>query len=250
MKGAERFLRIGHRGAAALEPENTARSIRRALDLGVDMVEVDVRVCADRHLVVAHDDELVSVAGERFRVSALDLAALQRFDMGKGEHLLTVREALDAIKGRALVNLDLKVEGQAQLLLSLVREMAMSDDAIVTGDARTSFGYLKTEEPRLWVGLSIAAPPLARVRALLETRTPQQALRHAAALAARASMVRADAVMLEYTRVSAPLVRELHRRKLRVYVWTVDDAGAMARLKAQGVDGVTSNRVDVLMRVV
>jgi glycerophosphoryl diester phosphodiesterase len=249
MRGSDRFLRIGHRGAAALEPENTLRSITRALDLGVEMVEIDVRASADGRLVVAHDDELRSVTGETFRVSTLDVSALRRFDMGKGERLLTVDDALAALRGRALVNLDLKVEGVARPLLAAVRHHGMAGDAIVTGDIVTSFGYLKAEEPGLWVGLSVDAPRLARSRALLEAQIPQQAVTRAADLAHRAAAVRADALMLQYTQISVPLVRELHRRGLLVYAWTVDDAGAMARLKAQGVDGITSNRVDVLMRI-
>lgn len=250
MRDAHRFLRIGHRGAAALEPENTRRSIRRALDLGVEMVEIDVRACASGELVVAHDDELASVHGERFRVSAQALPALRGYDIGKGERLITVSEALEEIRGRALVNLDLKIEGRAPALLALVRHMNLIDEAIVTGSATASFGYLKAEQPRLWVGRSVSAGPLARARAALDERAPHRAVRRAADLASRAAAVRADALMLEYTQVSAALVRALHARGQRVYVWTVDNGAEMARLKGQGVDGVTSNRVDVLMRAV
>jgi glycerophosphoryl diester phosphodiesterase len=249
MRGAERFLRIGHRGAAALEPENTLRSVERALALGVDMVEIDVRAARDGQLVVAHDDALLSADGQRFRVSALDTEALRRFDMGQGARMPTVREALGVIRGRALVNLDLKVEGQARPLLALVRELGMVDEALITGEALTSFGYLKAEEPRLWIGLSVSAGRLARTRVLLESRAPRLARSRAAILEGRGAAVRADALMLEHSQVGAPLVRELHRRGLRVYVWTVDDGATMARLKAQGVDGMTSNRADLLMRL-
>ncbi len=250
MRDAGRFLRIGHRGAAGLEPENTLRSINRAIALGVEMVEIDVRACADGYLMVAHDDELASAQGERFRVSTSSVAALRRFDMGKGERLLRVDEALEAIRGRARVNLDLKVEGHAGALLELVRGAGMVDDTIVTGDAVTSFGYLKAAEPHLWLGLSISAGRCAAARAALEERAPQRARERAAVLAARAASVRAEALMLEYTQISAALVRALHARQVRVYVWTVDSGRQMVRLKAQGVDGVTSNRVDLLMRLV
>jgi glycerophosphoryl diester phosphodiesterase len=248
--GADKFLRIGHRGAAALEPANTLRSIRRALDLGVEMVEIDMRVSGDGQLVLAHDDEITSVDGERLRVSTQDLAALRRIDVGKGERIATLDEALAAIKGRALVNVDLKVEGQARELLQALRAAAMVDDAIVTGDSLTSFGYLKAEAPRLWVGLSVDATSMSRTQAWLEQFTPDLATRCAALLASRAVAAHADALMLEHAQISAALVRALHQRTLRVYVWTVDRTSDMVRLKAQGVDGVTSNRVDVLVRVV
>ena len=64
------FLRIAHRGAAGLEPENTMRGIEAALRFGVEMVEIDVRPCADGTLVVVHDDDLERVAGRSGRVSA------------------------------------------------------------------------------------------------------------------------------------------------------------------------------------
>ncbi len=247
---AEKFLRIGHRGAAALEPANTLRSLTCALDLGVEMVEIDVRATADGRLVAAHDDEVVSVQGEHFRVSTTDLPQLRRIDLGKGEHIVTIDEAVATIKGRAMVNLDLKVEGQARALLQVVRASGAVDESLVTGDSITSFAYLKAEEPRIRVGLSVDANTRASAQAWVERYVPDLAIQRAAELAARATAAHADALMLQYTLISASLVLDLHRRGFRVYVWTVDRARDMVRLKAQGVDGVTSNRVDVLVRVV
>src|SRR5690348_10163135 len=63
------FLRIAHRGAPTLEPENTLRGIEAALRFGVEMVEIHVRPCADGTLVVIHDDDLRRVTGREGRVS-------------------------------------------------------------------------------------------------------------------------------------------------------------------------------------
>src|SRR5260370_38113637 len=75
------FLRIAHRGAAGLALENTLGGIEKALSYGVDMVEIDVRPCADGTLVVFHDDELKRVTGRPGRVSTSTLADLRSVDL-------------------------------------------------------------------------------------------------------------------------------------------------------------------------
>ena len=86
------FLRIAHRGAAALEPENSLRGIEAALRYGVEMVEVDVRPCAGGTLVLSHDDNLERITGYEGTVSTTVLATLQRLDIGKGERMPTLEE--------------------------------------------------------------------------------------------------------------------------------------------------------------
>src|SRR5260370_8799515 len=81
------FLRIGHRGAAGLEPENTLRGIETALRFGVDMVEVDVRPCADGALLVIHDDDLKRGTGRRGRCSTTPLDHRNTRDSRKRVHI-------------------------------------------------------------------------------------------------------------------------------------------------------------------
>src|SRR4029453_18194831 len=101
------FLCIGHRGACGHEPENTLRSIRRALELRVDGIEIDVRL-AGGELVVLHDarvDRTTNGHGYVFRKSLRELRLL---DAGKGERIPTLREVFETVDRHAFINVELK----------------------------------------------------------------------------------------------------------------------------------------------
>ena len=88
-------LKVGHRGARAYEPENTLRSFRKALELGVNAVELDVRRTKDGELVVIHDDKVDRTTNGRGLVNELTLEEIEKLDAGKGEKIPTLEEALE-----------------------------------------------------------------------------------------------------------------------------------------------------------
>ncbi len=104
-------LRIGHRGAAGHEPENTLLSLNKAVELGCDMTEIDVHVCASGEVVVIHDEEVYRTTNGTGFVSQMSLDALKALDAGKGESIPTLEEVLSALKGRIQLNIELKGEG-------------------------------------------------------------------------------------------------------------------------------------------
>lgn len=107
---------IGHRGAKAYAPENTLASIHAAADLGVEWVEIDVKLTKDDIAVVFHDEELDRCTGARGLVRDFDLKSLRELDAGSwygdsfvGEKIPTLEEALNAILERGMgVNLEIK----------------------------------------------------------------------------------------------------------------------------------------------
>src|SRR5512134_3488878 len=108
-----RPLVLGHRGASAAAPENTLAAFRLAMAQGADGVELDVWRCATGEVVVAHDEDLVRVAGAPLRVPDAPLAALRALDVGawrgeqwRGERIPLLEEVLEALP-RAVVNVEL-----------------------------------------------------------------------------------------------------------------------------------------------
>ena len=107
---------IGHRGAKAYAPENTLASIHTAADLGVEWVEVDVKLTRDGVAVLFHDEELERCTGAPGLVADIDFQDLRELDAGSwfgesftGEKIPTLEEALDVILDRNLgVNLEIK----------------------------------------------------------------------------------------------------------------------------------------------
>jgi glycerophosphoryl diester phosphodiesterase len=218
-----RMLRIGHRGAAALAPENTIESLRLAVELGCDLVEFDVHDL-DGTLVVVHDRPEAGATG-----------------------LPTLDEALAFLAGTdAGVHLDLKARGAGSAVADALRRHGLVERTLVSSfrsDMLREFGAV---ERGVRLGLTypgdptgIAHQPWARplVRAslaALKASFPRR-LPH---LLSRAG---ASAAVLNVGVVSEEAVARCHALGLPVLVWTVDDASWLARLDAMGADGVITN---------
>jgi glycerophosphoryl diester phosphodiesterase len=217
-----RVLRIGHRGAAALAPENTLASIEAAIEYELDLVEIDVVAHANT-LRLAH-----SSAEVRDDSPTLDeaLALVARTDAG--------------------VILDLKSRGIERLAVETLREHDLLDRAVVASFHPASLRAVKEVEPALTTGFSY---PFDRARiserAAFEPliRVGLSGLRRAlpARLAGMLDRAQADALVVHHALVSRTLVERCHGRDAAVLAWTIEDDAALAHVLAAGVDGVIAN---------
>jgi glycerophosphoryl diester phosphodiesterase len=243
------FLRIGHRGAGALEPENTVRSMEAALRFGVEMIEIDVRPCADGTLVLSHDDDLERVTGRRMLVSTSTLADLRSVSVGKGERIATLEEGLALLRGRTLVNLDLKRGVTAVPLLRAIDRAGRREETLLTGRGKETFPAVRQLAPSMRIACGGGASWKNAHRIALARCTAAGARGQAGRIIARVRAVSADGATIAWHLATAGVVWRLHRAGLPVLTWTVDDLPTMRALRRAGVDGITSNRPDLLALV-
>src|SRR5262249_57324330 len=123
---------VGHRGCALLEPENTLRGFRRALDLGCDYVETDVRLTRDGHLVLMHDETVDRTTNGSGSVAELTFGEIRTLDAGQGEQVPTLAELLPLLRGRAHLLCELKGENTAAEAVRIVREAGISRQVVFT----------------------------------------------------------------------------------------------------------------------
>lgn len=211
---------IGHRGARGHEPENTLRSVRRALDLGAEGIEIDV-YAVDGELVVFHDAKLDRTTNGRGRLTRKTFAYLRTLDAGKGEQIPTLSEVFDAVNRRAFINVELKgrrtAEPVAELIEQYVRERGWSyEDFLVSSFHRRELRALVGRPIRLGVLFARSARRFAGIAAQLGAYSIHPNLRAA------------------NTRV----VGAAHKLGLKVFVYTVNKPSDIARMRALGVDGV------------
>lgn len=214
-------LRIGHRGAAGHAPENTLVSIRKAIALGADFVEVDVRKTRDGGLVILHDASVDRTTNGAGQVSEMGLEDLRRLDAGGGERIPTLDEILKVAQGRAGLMLEIKSEGIAQQVAATVRESGFAGPILYAS-------FLHSE---LLPVREIAAG--ATTMALVETDR-QPSPEYLAGL-------RVSHVGWPFQRLSPQTVGALHREGLRVFVYTVNEPSDIERMKSFGVDGIISD---------
>ncbi len=241
------YLRIGHRGAATLAPENTLEAFRAAVDVGVDLIEFDVLDLREGPLIIAHSDHLdeVSHGAATGRVRGLSLAALRDV----APDVPTLDEALAFFVDEARdvgLHVDLKLTSRLDELAAAIERHGLEDRTVVSGHHIPSLHAVARASSKIRIGLtypedklSISRKPylwpivslgLASMRASVPLRLPR--------LARRAG---ATAVMLERRLVTDASVATAHANGLPVLAWTVDDPADLERVVAAGVDGVISN---------
>lgn len=122
---------IGHRGAAGLELENTATSLERAISLDVTAVEIDVRLTKDGKVAVFHDSDLIRIADDPRKISALTLDELQQIKLIDGSNVLSLPEALK-ILGKVPVIIELKDHGSAKQTLAVLKKFPKANACLAS----------------------------------------------------------------------------------------------------------------------
>ncbi len=218
---------MGHRGAPAYEPENTLRSVRRALAMGVEAVEVDVQLTRDGRLVVIHDDTVDRTTNGKGQVRNLTFEEIRRLDAGLGERIPSLEEMVDLVVGRAHLVVEAKHPEAAPALLQFFRERQIFDHTHVISFWHPLVKALKEQEPRLRTGILMVGCPVDPVGL------------------AKAAL--AEALVLNFAYVTPELVAAAHAHDLLVYIWNIDRVDILESYLAMNLDGIGSNRPDVLI---
>ena len=240
-------LRIGHRGAAALAPENTLRSFRAAHEVGVDLIEFDVLALDGGELVVAHSDDLceVSHGAASGPVRSRSLAELRE----ACPELPTLDEALGFFVDEAAgvgVHVDLKAARAAEDVALALGRFGLLDRSIVTSFHVSALRRLAAVEPRVRTGVTFPRDPLGihgRRGSSFVVDSALRVLRTVTPQLARALLWRSHsgALVVHHALVSPRLVRYARSRGVPVVAWTVDDPDDLRRVDEAGVQAVVAN---------
>lgn len=240
------FWIYGHRGASAEQPENTLEAFALALELGVDVLETDVHVSRDGHVVAIHDATGARTCGRREAVTATDLAALKTWDAGlgliapsgdrpyagRGIRVPTLDELLASFPDTRL-NIDVKAHRHDALLrvVNTVMRADAADRVLLTSvDDQVIRRIRRAGYPGpTGIGRAGALRLLVTPAALLRWRRPH-----------------GEALQIPYALRGRDLGREWliarsHAVGVRVDFWTVNDPEVAARLVAAGADGIMTD---------
>jgi glycerophosphoryl diester phosphodiesterase len=244
-------LVIGHKGAAAVAPENTIRSLARAVELAVDLVEFDVLDLVDGTLVLAHSDDLeeVSRGVARGTVRSRTLEALRTVapELPTFDDALAFLAAADGVG----LHVDLKWTGLEQGVVEALDRHALSDRTLVSSPVASSLRRVAELDRRLAVGLTypfdrrgvsqrrLLTPLVVGALAGLRRTLP----RRVASLLAGA---RASVAVLQHRVVSPAVVQRAHAAGAPVVAWTVDDEPTVHRLADAGVDAIVTNDPEIV----
>jgi glycerophosphoryl diester phosphodiesterase len=236
---------IAHRGASAIEPENTQAAFKKALEFPfVKMIELDVYAIPSGQVMVMHDDKVDRTTNGTGDIMECSFEYLRSLDAGGGrgkdgkkrEQIPTLNEALDLIDRRVRVNIELKGENTAEPVKKIVMEYLtkgwVPDDFLVSSFNHEEVEKFKQIMPGTPVGIIVDGKPRG--------------------CTAYAQGIKACSISLSVKSTNQEIVDDAHRRGIKVFCWTLKKAGEIQRVCQFGVDGIFVNDPEfahgVLMR--
>jgi glycerophosphoryl diester phosphodiesterase len=225
---------VAHRGARGLVHHgNTTEAFELALTLGVEWLEFDVRRTADGEWVVHHDDQIGGTA-----VETLDLASVRALALPLGYRPPTLDEVLDQTRGRARLDVELKVVGGEADVLGRLQRWGSRDHWVVKSFHDRSVHALRRADPEAFLGLLVGVgDPVPWIRTRWSEWRPEARLRRCGA----------DFVGPNEQLVRGSFLRRMARLGVEVWVWTVNDPARMAQLIDAGVDALITDRPDLAL---
>lgn len=219
-------LVIGHRGAMGHETENTLASIQKALDLDVDMIEIDVFKIASGETVVFHDETVNRLTNGGGNIEKYDMEELKKLVVQGNHKIPLLRDVLELINNKIRLNIELKGADTADSVNVIVKDYIEQKEWALNNFIISSFRWDELKRIReLNKGIPIA---------ILTSDNPSDALPIAKEL-------NAEAINPNYRKLDFENAKEIQNAGFKIYPWTVNEPGDIARMKRIGVDGIITN---------
>jgi len=249
-KGAPTVAVIAHRGLPTRAPDNTLAAFRKALELGVDMLEVDVQLTKDGHLVVLHDTSVNRTTDGRGALRDFTLEELKSLDAGnwfaeefRNEHIPTLDEVVDILDAGTTLLLEIKYGspyhmGIEERLIAFIRQHQLEHRVLIKSFDSDVVSRVRRLAPNIPVGISI----LFRIPFL--SLIVHRGIRFG-------DVLEEDVDFLHVHRIglTQALIDDAHARGMKVIAWDVNDEKTMRKVIAMGVDAIETDEPELLKKL-
>ncbi|MGB5435982.1 MAG: glycerophosphodiester phosphodiesterase [Maribacter sp.] len=222
----EEPLVIGHRGAMGHEVENTLASVQKAMDLGVDMIEIDVFKIKSGEIVVFHDVYLDRLTDTSGKIEDFDFQHLSQVKVAGGNAIPLLNDVLNIIDKKVILNIELKGAGTAEKVDSLVRNFI---DQKAGSNKDFIISSFKWDELRTMRRLNSEIPI-----AILTENDPLEGIPIAQEL-------HAVAINPDFEKLDPTKVQKIKKAGFKIYAWTVNEPSDIEMVKSWAVDGIITN---------
>ncbi len=219
-------LVIGHRGAMGHETENTIASIEKAMEMGVDMLEIDVFKIKSGEIVVFHDDTVERLTDGKGEIEKYTLNELKALTVEGGHKIPTLQEVLDVMAGKTQLNIELKGRNTAVDVNRMMGAEVKSGKWQLNDFIISSFEWDELRDMR-------KANKEVRIAVLIEGN-PLDALEVGREL-------NAEAINPSFKKLTAENNIKIKEAGFKIYPWTVNEPQDILQMKRFGVDGIITN---------
>ncbi len=216
----------GHRGASAIEPENTMRAFKRAFNDGANGIEFDIRLSADNEIVVIHDDTINRTSNGFGLVKEHTFEELLQFDFGLGEKIPLLKEVLREFGKKYLLNIEIKELGLEKQLVELLNEFNLIEKAIISSFKIPAIKKIKEIDPKIQTAYiySINKSNLEHLK----------------------NTIKIDGIHPRKNLIKKNLVEKANLLNLSIRTWTVDNPRKAIKLAKLNIDSIITNNPKVI----
>jgi len=218
---------VGHRGAAGVLPENTIKGFEYAISLGVTYVECDVHLTLDKHLVVMHDATVDRTTNGTGKIEDLSFETIRNLDAGEGAQVPTLDEVLAVTKGNVTLLCELKGEGVEQAAVDVVKRQGMDTEVMFSSFYMDRIQRVKQIDNTLSIRAIMASPSKEDIQNAIHL-----------------GIVGFD---VHYRNLTLQMIEDAHAAGVNIIAWNPDTWAEQKAMIGLGVDGVSSDRPDILM---
>lgn len=228
----ENKIIVAHRGASFYSRGNTIEAYKKAIELGADMFELDVRRTKDNHLIAYHDKD---ISGKR--VDSLTLGEIR--ELSRDFEIPTFEEVLTLAKKKIRLDVELKEESHEEDVVALALKHMSFEEFIITSFNDNSLRLVKERYPEVTVGLILGKErPKNVVRTRLSELFPVRRCQH----------INADILIPHWKLIRFGFLRRAKRYSKSVIVWTVNERAMLSRfLKNKNIDGIITDIPDLAL---
>ncbi len=230
---------IAHRGYSSKYPENTLLAFEKAIEIGADGIEFDVRLSKDGVLVVSHDASLKRCGNTNARTDKSTLRELRAVDLGRGETIPTLEEVFQLCRGKIGMHLEIKEFGITQQIGRMIRQQHVEGEVIVSSFKHVELLRTKEEVPEIPCAITVPAENYEGVSLAIMEDT----------FLYKAMVFRAAGIHVNQSYLTEDLVKKAHDMGLYLNVWNVDSPFIWEACVEMGVDGVFTNNAEGLIQL-
>ena len=235
---------VAHRGFSGEAPENTLAAFRKAIEVGSDMIELDIQLTKDGKIVVIHDEALERTTNGKGKVGEHTFREIRDLDAGSRfgrpfseEKIPTLQEVLDLAKGKVLVNIEIKnpthgkyaITELADQGLETVKKAGMLNRVIFSSFNPASLEWVRNKEPRAWTAFLYH-----RDWSSLSEVTQGKGW---------------QVLNLHNSFLTRGKIEKIHQERIKVNVYTVNSEEELEQFVNWGADGIITNHPDRLIRI-
>ncbi len=242
---------IAHRGGSNLAPENTMAAFQNALNLGVDMIEIDIEQTIDSVVVVIHDTKVDRTTNGKGKVDSLTYSYIKTLDAGswydsrfKGEKISTLEEVLQAVNGKATVLIEIKsgdelYPGIEKRTVETIQHFNAHSWTIVQSFNKKTVERVKILDNEI-ITYYLLGRNFKSYYHSLQTKNKKNEIQE----------FLYDGIAVHYSMLNAASVDSVKQMGLGVFTWTVDEEDDMTKMIEYGVDGIITDSPDKLIELI